>query len=78
MADVASKQQRTVLYTQPLKMELRKGSETSENYKLTPGKYPKEQIQYSKHGESLKSRRTALFLSTIVTRTRRHTELTKN
>jgi hypothetical protein len=25
-------------------------------YKLTPGKYPKEHIQYSNHGESLKSR----------------------
>jgi hypothetical protein len=23
---------------------------------MTPGKYPKEHIQYSKHGESLKSR----------------------
>jgi hypothetical protein len=26
-------------------MELTEGSETSENYNLTPGKYPKEQIQ---------------------------------
>ena len=26
------------------------------NYNLTPGKYPKEHIQYSNHGESLKSR----------------------
>jgi hypothetical protein len=45
-----------VLYTQPLKMELTEGSETSANYNLTPGKYPKQQMQYSKHGESLKSR----------------------
>jgi hypothetical protein len=37
-------------------MELTEGSETSANYNLTPGKYPKEQIHYSKHGESLKSR----------------------
>jgi hypothetical protein len=45
----------SVLYTQPLKMELTEGSETSANHNLTPGKYPKEHIQYSKHGESLKS-----------------------
>ena len=32
------------------------GSETSANYNLTPGKYPEENIQYSNHGESLKSR----------------------
>ena len=37
-------------------MELTQGSETSANYNLTPGKYPKEYIQYSNHGESLKSR----------------------
>ena len=42
-------------YIQPLKMELTQGSETSANYNLTPGKYPKEYIQYSNHGESLKS-----------------------
>ena len=41
---------------QPLKMELTEGSETSANYNLTPGRYPKEHIQYSRHGESLKSR----------------------
>jgi hypothetical protein len=35
----------TVLYTQPLKMELTEGSETSTNHNLTPGKYPKEYIQ---------------------------------
>jgi len=35
-------------------MELIQGSETSANYNLTPGKYPKEHIQYSNHGESLK------------------------
>jgi hypothetical protein len=32
----------SVLYTQPLKMELTEGSETSANHNLTPGKYPKE------------------------------------
>ena len=37
-------------------MELIQGSETSANYNLTPGKYPKENIQYSNHDESLKSR----------------------
>jgi hypothetical protein len=36
-------------------MELTEGSETSANHNLTPGKCPKEYIQYSKHGESLKS-----------------------
>ena len=49
------------LYTQPLKMELIQGSETSANYNLTPGKYPKENIQYSNHGESLKSRKGYLL-----------------
>ena len=46
------------VYIQPLKMELTQGSETSANYNLTPGKYPKEYIQYSNHGESLKSSST--------------------
>jgi len=36
-------------------MELIHGSETLANYILTPGKYPKEHIQYSNHGKSLKS-----------------------
>ena len=45
------------IYIQPLKMELIEGSETSENHNRTPGKYPKEYIQDSKHGESLKSRK---------------------
>ena len=49
------------LYTQPLKMELIQGSETSANYNLTPGKYPEENIQYSNHGESLKSRIFSMF-----------------
>jgi hypothetical protein len=39
-----------------LKMELIQGSETSANHNMTPGKYPEENIQYSNHGESLKSK----------------------
>jgi hypothetical protein len=38
-------------------MELIEGSETSAYNNQTPGKYPKEYIQDSKHGESLKSRK---------------------
>ena len=34
------------VYIQPLKMELTQGSETSANYNLTLGKYPKEHIQH--------------------------------
>jgi hypothetical protein len=41
---------------QPLKMDLTDGSETSAQLILTPGKYPKESIQDSEHGENLKSR----------------------
>ena len=41
-------------------MELIEGSETSANHNWTPGKYPKEYIQDSKHGESLKSRKCYL------------------
>jgi hypothetical protein len=37
----------SVLYNQPLKMEMTEGSETSANHNLTPGKYPKEYIQLS-------------------------------
>jgi hypothetical protein len=42
-------------HIQPLKMDLTEGSETSAKYNLTPRKYPKEHIQYSKYDESLKS-----------------------
>ena len=45
-----------IFYIQPLKMEPIEGSETSADLKLTPGKYPKEHIQYSKPDGSLKSR----------------------
>jgi len=53
------------VYTQPLKMELIQGSETSANYNLTPGKYPKDNIQYSNHGESLKSRKLTTFCNLL-------------
>jgi hypothetical protein len=43
-------------FIQPLKMDLTEGSETSAKLNLTPGKYPKENIQVSEHGENLKSR----------------------
>jgi len=39
-----------------MKMEQIECSETSAYNTQTPGKYPKEYIQDSKHGESLKSR----------------------
>jgi hypothetical protein len=37
-------------------MDLTEGSETSVKLNQTPGKYPKENIQVSEHGENLKSR----------------------
>jgi hypothetical protein len=37
-------------------MELIEGSETSAYIYQTPGNYPKENLLYSEHGESLKSR----------------------
>jgi hypothetical protein len=44
-------------------MDLTEGSETSEKLNLTPGKYPKENIQDSEHGENLKSRILLKFKS---------------
>ena len=41
----------------PMKMELTEGSETSAYINQTPGNYPKGNLLYSVHGESLKSRR---------------------
>ena len=41
---------------QPMKMEPTEGSETSAIINQTPGNYPKENLLYSVHGESLKSR----------------------
>jgi hypothetical protein len=46
----------STLHIQPLKMELIDGSETSAFKNQTPGIHPKDYSQYSKHGESLKSR----------------------
>jgi hypothetical protein len=43
-------------FIKPLKMDLTEGSETSAKLNLTPGKYPKENIQDSEHGDNLKSR----------------------
>jgi hypothetical protein len=37
-------------------MDLTEGSETLAKLNQTPGKYPKENIQVSEHGENLKSR----------------------
>ena len=48
------------LYTQPLKMELIQGSETSANYNLTPGKYPKENILYLKYFHHFELRQWSL------------------
>ena len=45
-----------ILHIQPMKMEQIECSETSAHNNQSPGKYPKEYIQDSKHGESLKSR----------------------
>jgi hypothetical protein len=46
-----------------LKMDLTGGSETSAKINLTPGKYPKENIQDSEHSENLKSRTNQTCLS---------------
>jgi hypothetical protein len=43
-------------------MELTHGSETSAQHIMTLGKYPKEHLQYSNHGESLKSTNHYLFV----------------
>jgi len=40
----------------PMKMEPIEGSETSAFINQTPGNYPKGNLLYSVHGESLKSR----------------------
>jgi len=42
---------------QPMKMEPTEGSETSAIINQTPGNYRKENLLYSVHGESLKSRK---------------------
>jgi hypothetical protein len=47
---------KNIFFIKPLKMDLAEGSETSAKLNLTPGKYPKENIQDSEHGENLESR----------------------
>jgi hypothetical protein len=47
-------------FIKPLKMYLTEGSETSAKLNLTPGKYPKENIQHSEHGENVKFRKKKL------------------
>ena len=46
----------TILHIQRMKMKQIECSETSAYNNQTPGKYPKEYIQDSKHGKSLKSK----------------------
>jgi hypothetical protein len=50
-------------------MDLTEGSETSAKLNLTPGKYPKENIQVSEHGENLKSRITHLYTNLFIVTT---------
>ena len=46
-----------------MKMEQRECSETSAYKIQTPGNYPKESIQHTEHGESLKLKKSGLHLS---------------
>jgi hypothetical protein len=59
-----------LFFIQPLKMDLTEGSETSAKLNLTPGKYPKENIQVSEHGENLKSRMVIYIYNLRRTNTR--------
>jgi len=47
-------------------MDLIEGSETPAIINQTPGNYPKENLLYSVHGESLKSRRRELFVRILL------------
>jgi hypothetical protein len=47
-------------------MEPIEGSETSAYIYQTPGNYPKENLLYSEHGESLKSRRFIIDILLVV------------
>jgi len=49
-----------------MKMEPIEGSETSAISFVTPGNYPKENILHTGHGESLKSRKTNVFMRQLV------------
>jgi len=46
-----------------MKMEETECSETSAYKIQTPGNYPEENIQYTEHGESLKSRIRGVYLT---------------
>jgi len=48
-----------------MKMEPIEGSETSAIVNQTPGNYPKGNLLYSVHGESLKSRKVILYFYTF-------------
>ena len=50
-------------YIQPIKMEKIECFEMSAYNNQTPGKYPKEYTQDSKHGESFKSRKILSLLN---------------
>ena len=50
-----------------MKMDLIEGSETSAIINQTPGNYPKENLLYSVHGESLKSRFLTYLLTYLLT-----------
>ena len=51
-----------------MKMDLIEGSETSAIINQTPGNYPKENLLYSEHGESLKSRIPPIIMTFGTTR----------
>jgi len=44
------------LFTRPMKLEWTECPETSAHKIQTPGNHPKERIQHSQQGESMKSR----------------------
>jgi hypothetical protein len=56
----------------PVKVEQTECSETSAFKIQTPGNYPKEIIQHSKHGESLKSRIHLIYLRSFMVITFQH------
>jgi hypothetical protein len=62
-----------VLHTYPpMKMEQRECSETLAYKIQTPGNCPKENIQHSEHGESLKSRNLRVFENKVLRDRRGH------
>jgi len=54
------------LLTRPIKMEETGCSETSAHKIQKPGNHPKERIQYSEHGESLKSRISVKYVVNLL------------